>query len=228
MFPVVTVLSAEDIRAVAQYYASLPPPKPAPNNLLQRTRGKTGSGNTPLTSQPSPQRETSVGMEQDAPMRGGTQGGDDGNKLAPNVSADKTTSNTETSKPGRRTVPTLWPRLSDTTKVAIGRQDQLVGGGDPERGRSIIASGTHGCPACHTIPGIRVPKGIVGPPLGGISRRGFIAGQLPNRSDVLVAFLRNPPQLVPETGMPNVGLTLDEAQHIASYLYTLEASRERQ
>jgi cytochrome c2 len=98
--------------------------------------------------------------------------------------------------------------------------------GDPARGRAIIASGVHGCAACHTIPDIRAPRGVVGPPLDGIARRGFIAGQLPNRPDVLVAFLQNPPALVPETGMPDVRLTLDEARHIAAYLYTLEASNE--
>lgn len=227
MFTVVTVLSAEDISAVAQYYASLPPPKPAPNNLPQGARQKTGSGNAPLTSQPTLRREKSIGIDQGAPMRGNTQGRDDGYKIGPDVTGNKATSSTEASELSRR--QTLWPRLTETAKAETRRvSNQSVRAGDPERGRSIIASSTHGCPACHTIPGIRVPRGIVGPPLGGIGRRGFIAGQLPNRSDVLVAFLLNPPQLVPETGMPNVGLTLEEAQHIASYLYTLEASRERQ
>jgi hypothetical protein len=38
----------------------------------------------------------------------------------------------------------------------------------------------------------------------------------------MVAFLQDPPALVPATGMPNVGLDLDEARHIGAYLYTLE------
>ena len=61
------------------------------------------------------------------------------------------------------------------------------------RGRAIIDSGVYGCTACHAIPGIRAPKGVVGPPLGGMARRSFIAGQLPNRVDVLVDFLQHPP-----------------------------------
>jgi cytochrome c2 len=97
-----------------------------------------------------------------------------------------------------------------------------VAGGDAERGFALLATGSHGCQACHAVPGIRTPKGVAGPPLAGMARRGFIAGQLPNTPGVMVAFLQDPPALLPTTGMPNVGLSLDEARHIAAYLYTLE------
>jgi cytochrome c2 len=100
---------------------------------------------------------------------------------------------------------------------------RVVEGGDPERGQAILASGIHGCTACHAIPGIDSIKGVVGPPLAGLARRGSLAGQLPNRPGVLIAFLQNPPALVPETGMPIVDLTTEEARHIAACLYTLEA-----
>ena len=69
------------------------------------------------------------------------------------------------------------------------------------------------------------PRGVVGPPLDGMASRAFIAGQLPNTPDVLVAFLQNPPALVPATGMPDVRLSLDQARHVAAYLYTLKAPR---
>jgi cytochrome c2 len=104
---------------------------------------------------------------------------------------------------------------------------KLVRDGDPARGRAIIASGRYGCAACHTIPGIRSPKGIVGPPLDGFAGRAFIAGQLPNTPDVLVAFLENPSALVSETGMPDVRLGSDGARHVAAFLYTLEPSDGR-
>lgn len=97
-----------------------------------------------------------------------------------------------------------------------------VQGGDAERGFALIATGAHGCQACHAIPGIRTPKGVAGPALEGMASRSFIAGQLPNRPGVLVAFLQNPPALVPGTGMPNVGLDLQQARDMAAYLYTLE------
>jgi cytochrome c2 len=99
---------------------------------------------------------------------------------------------------------------------------KVVRNGDPARGQALIASGVHGCTTCHAIPGMRGVQGVVGPPLHGLARRGFIAGQLPNVPGVLVAFLQNLPALVPDTGMPNVGLTPEETRHIAAYLYTLE------
>jgi cytochrome c2 len=108
--------------------------------------------------------------------------------------------------------------LSDAPPI----ESKVVQGGDAARGRAIVASGVHGCTACHAVPGIRAPRGVVGPPLHGTARRGLIAGRLPNTPAVLVAFLENPPLLAPETGMPNVGLTPEEARHVAAYLYTLE------
>jgi hypothetical protein len=54
-----------------------------------------------------------------------------------------------------------------------------------------------------------------------MASRAFIAGQLPNTSAELVAFLENPPSLVAATGMPDVRLGLDDARDIAAYLYTL-------
>jgi len=113
--------------------------------------------------------------------------------------------------------------LSDTASLNA----KQVPDGDPARGRALVAGGAYGCTACHAIPGLRASRGVVGPPLDGMARRGFIAGQLPNRPDVLVAFLQNPPALVPETGMPDVRLGLGEARDIAAYLYTLEPLRER-
>jgi cytochrome c2 len=97
-----------------------------------------------------------------------------------------------------------------------------VAGGDPAEGLTLIASGAHGCTACHAVPGVRAPQGVVGPPLDGMARRAFIGGQLPNEPGVMVAFLQNPPALLPRTGMPNVGLTTEQARDMAAYLYTLE------
>lgn len=112
--------------------------------------------------------------------------------------------------------------LSETFSNPQSRNNKLVEGGDVARGRAIVASGEYGCAACHTIPDIRAPRGVVGPPLHGVAHRGLIAGRLPNTPAVLVAFLQNPPALAPETGMPNVGLSPEEARHVAAYLYTLE------
>jgi cytochrome c2 len=96
--------------------------------------------------------------------------------------------------------------------------------GNAARGRTLLASGAHGCAGCHDIPGVRASRGIVGPPLVGFAGRSFIAGELPNKPDVLIAFLQNPPALVTRTGMPDTRLSLPEARDIAAYLYTLEPS----
>jgi cytochrome c len=101
-------------------------------------------------------------------------------------------------------------------------ESKRVAGGDPARGLALMATGVYGCQACHAVPGLRTPKGVAGPPLAGTARRSFIAGQLPNKPGVMVAFLENPPALLPNTGMPNVGLTPEAARDIAAYLYTLE------
>src|SRR4051812_39464470 len=83
-------------------------------------------------------------------------------------------------------------------------ENKHVSNGDAGRGRALVASGVHGCTACHAVPGIQMPRGVAGPPLAGMARRGFIAGQLPNTPGTMIVFLQNPPALLPNTGMPNV------------------------
>lgn len=86
-----------------------------------------------------------------------------------------------------------------------------------ERGQEAIANA--GCGACHTIQGIRWPRGDMAPALGNFQSRGLIAGRLPNRPDVLAAFIRNAPAMVPDTAMPDMPVTSREARDIAQYLY---------
>ena len=88
---------------------------------------------------------------------------------------------------------------------------------DAAHGRSIIERA--GCGSCHTIPGVRWPQGTVGPDLGGLATRGLIAGRLPNRPDVLAAYIRNAPALVPNSAMPAMPVSEAEARDIAAYLY---------
>jgi cytochrome c1 len=92
-------------------------------------------------------------------------------------------------------------------------------GGDATRGAAAIAQ--YGCGACHTIPGIRGARGLVGPPLMWWSRRTFIAGELPNTPENLVNWIRNPQAIEPHTAMPALGVTDQQARDIAAYLYTL-------
>lgn len=86
------------------------------------------------------------------------------------------------------------------------------------RGKEAIERA--GCGACHDIPGIRWPKGQSGPWLHGVADQGLIAGRLPNRPDVLAAFLRNAPATLEGTTMPAMPLTRAEARDAGAYLYS--------
>lgn len=91
--------------------------------------------------------------------------------------------------------------------------------GDPELGRQVIRDA--GCGACHTIPGVRGARGMVGPPLTNFAHRTFIAGAAPNTPDTLVRWVRDPRAIEPHTAMPDLGLDDRQARAVAAYLYTL-------
>ncbi len=90
---------------------------------------------------------------------------------------------------------------------------------DAERGR--VAMERVGCGACHLIPGVW-PNGRAGPSLEAFAGQGLIAGRLPNRPDILAAFVADAPRLLPDTAMPAMPLTEEEARDVAAYLYTLD------
>lgn len=90
---------------------------------------------------------------------------------------------------------------------------------DIDAGRAIVQR--MGCVACHVIPGQPGPYGRVGPRLGGLSARVYIAGSLPNTMDNLLAWLLDPPALRPDTPMPRLGLSREEARQVAAYLRAL-------
>lgn len=96
---------------------------------------------------------------------------------------------------------------------------ESVAVGNATVGRSQIRA--LGCGVCHAIPGIPGAIGIVGPPLDGFGRRPLIAGSLPNRPEILVRFILDPPALVPATAMPRLPLDSQDARDIAAYLTTL-------
>jgi cytochrome c len=92
-------------------------------------------------------------------------------------------------------------------------------GGDAARGRDVIEQ--YGCGSCHTIPGVRGARGLVGPPLLWFSRRTYIAGELPNTPENLVRWVRAPQSVEATTAMPTLGLSERQARDVAAYLYTL-------
>lgn len=104
--------------------------------------------------------------------------------------------------------------------AAPPQERQSLAGADPARGKIVIERA--GCGSCHTIPGLGWPQGKAGPRLEGLAARGLIAGRLPNRPDVLAAYVRNAPALVPDSSMPAMPITTAEARDVAAYLYEIE------
>jgi len=102
---------------------------------------------------------------------------------------------------------------------ASGDDSYQLTNADPDRGRAAIRR--YGCGSCHDIPGVRGAGGMVGPPLGQVSERVFIAGVLPNEPDNMIRWIENPQAVDPKTAMPNAGVSSRDARDIASYLYTL-------
>ena len=114
----------------------------------------------------------------------------------------------------------MLPCLAAVLLGACAQSDRgrpIVAGGDAGRGRAALVA--HECGACHRIRGIPGARGTVGPPLDGFRERSFVAGQLPNDPDTLVAWIRDAPSIDSGTAMPDLEVSEAEARDIAAYLY---------
>jgi cytochrome c1 len=110
------------------------------------------------------------------------------------------------------------PAGAQESDAAIPRRDALPGA-EADAGRALIAA--YGCGICHTIPGIAGARGTVGPDLTSMGRRDFIAGSMPNTPGWMVRWLVAPGALKPDSAMPDMGVTPEEAERMAAYLATL-------
>lgn len=91
-----------------------------------------------------------------------------------------------------------------------------------DRGR--VALQQYNCISCHTIPGITAARNHVGPPLGGITRRAFIAGVLDYSDANLVRWIRFPRGIDPQTLMPELGVSETDARAMAAYFHTVDGT----
>lgn len=99
-----------------------------------------------------------------------------------------------------------------------GRREVLASTrGDPHRGE--LAIGQYGCGSCHVIPGANRARGMVGPPLTDFAQRTYIAGNVYNTPNNLIAWIRRPDSIEPGTVMPTLGVSEQDARDIAAYLY---------
>ena len=98
----------------------------------------------------------------------------------------------------------------------------IVPGGEVRQGLRLVTQ--FQCGACHMIPGVQGASGTAGdagPSLEYIGRLSYIAGGIPNQPANMVQWLRVPHAVKPGTEMPPMGLTEQEARHMAAFLYTL-------
>lgn len=86
-----------------------------------------------------------------------------------------------------------------------------------ELGRKKLVQ--YGCGSCHVIPGIPGARGRVGPSLADISEQMFIAGKLKNSNEEMIFWIRHPQKVSPGSGMPDLNVTLQDAELMATYLY---------
>lgn len=109
--------------------------------------------------------------------------------------------------------------VSCTGRDAVRDEAVALTGGDPVRGMTAI--GRYGCGSCHDIPGVPAARGTVGPPLGRIAVRTYLAGRLSNTPANMRQWIQHPQQIERGTAMPEMGVTDADARDITAFLYTL-------
>jgi cytochrome c2 len=105
-----------------------------------------------------------------------------------------------------------WMAANQSDTVA-----RALTGGNPAHASVLVTR--YGCGGCHTIPGLPATNGKVGPPLGGLRQRVFIAGVLPNTADNLINWIVEPRAYSPGSAMPVTGISKAEARDVAAWLY---------
>ena len=100
-----------------------------------------------------------------------------------------------------------------------GERAVEVAGGDPAVGRELVHE--YACGSCHIIPGIGGATSVAGAPLTDWAERQYIAGALWNTPENLISWITDPQAIEPGTAMPDMGVTEEEARHMAAYLFTL-------
>lgn len=103
--------------------------------------------------------------------------------------------------------------------LAVAASCAAASPADAARGRLLLTQ--YQCGACHVIPGVAGARGGEGPTLVAFGRRSYIAGQVPNRDDLLARWIVAPASLVADTPMPAMGASPRDARDMAAYLRTL-------
>jgi len=120
-----------------------------------------------------------------------------------------------------------WTTASILLLAGLGMANSDAGttgtaqaGVDADRGQRLLTQ--YQCGSCHAIPGVAAARGIQGPSLEAFGKRSYIAGRIPNRADALARWISAPQSLVPDTAMPNMGVSSADARDMAAYLGRLQ------
>ena len=107
-----------------------------------------------------------------------------------------------------------------TANCDAGTTGTAQAGADAAKGQRLLAQ--YQCGSCHAIPGVAAARGMQGPSLEAFGKRSYIAGRIPNRADALARWISAPQSLVPDTAMPNMGVSNADARDMAAYLGRLQ------
>jgi cytochrome c len=124
---------------------------------------------------------------------------------------------------------TLWTVLflvegcGNLSASNVRAASTITGGGNAHRGPGLVRA--YGCVTCHTISELPGARGLVGPPLDGVSQRLILAGELPNTPENLILWIQHPRSVEPHTVMPEMNVSEQDSRDIAAYLYTLRDSQ---
>jgi len=119
----------------------------------------------------------------------------------------------------------IWAAIIFPLMISGCHRDETVvlaeqlAGGKAGLGRELIYA--YGCGTCHNVPGVPEAQGTTGPPLARFAHRSYVAGTLTNTPENLIRWIREPQKIEPRTAMPQLGVSDEQAHHIAAYLYTL-------
>ncbi len=114
----------------------------------------------------------------------------------------------------------LFAALLVCTTAAVAAKASQIADGNPELGRRLAER--YHCGSCHTIPGVSAARGRLAISLDSFGQRSYIAGRIPNQAPLLARWIESPRSLIPDTAMPDMGVTPADARDIAAYLRQLK------
>ncbi len=106
--------------------------------------------------------------------------------------------------------------------VPLARIDSDLDSGEGVVKDGLNALRQYNCSSCHVIPGISSARNHVGPPLGGITKRAYIAGLLKNTDENLIRWIRFPHQVDADSAMPDLGVSEKHARQMLAYFYSID------